>query len=40
MAHWLKRGMDAGEIKVAEANVRETVEGIPSARPLMIAFSM
>ena len=28
MAHWLKRGMDAGEIKVAEANVRETVEGI------------
>jgi sulfopropanediol 3-dehydrogenase len=28
MAHWLKRGMDAGEIKVAEAKVRETVEGI------------
>ena len=28
MAHWLKRGMDAGEIKVAEANVREMVEGI------------
>ena len=28
MARWLKRGMDAGEIKVAEAKVRETVEGI------------
>jgi len=28
MARWLKRGMDAGEIKVADAKVRETVEGI------------
>ena len=28
MARWLKRGMDAGEIKVAEAKVRETVEVI------------
>ena len=28
MARWLKRGMDAGEIKVADAKVREMVEGI------------
>jgi sulfopropanediol 3-dehydrogenase len=28
MARWLKRGMDAGQIKVTEAKVRETVEGI------------
>jgi sulfopropanediol 3-dehydrogenase len=28
MARWLKRGMDAGEIKVADAKVRETVEAI------------
>jgi sulfopropanediol 3-dehydrogenase len=28
MAHWLKRGIDAGAIKVADAMVRETVEGI------------
>ncbi len=28
MARWLKRGMDAGAIKAAEAKVRETVEGI------------
>ncbi len=28
MPHFLKRGMDAGEIKAADAKVRETVEGI------------
>ena len=28
MPHWLKRGMDAGAIKAADAKVRETVEGI------------
>ncbi len=28
MARWLKRGMDAGAIKAADAKVRETVEGI------------
>jgi sulfopropanediol 3-dehydrogenase len=28
MPHWLKRGMDAGEIKAADAKVRETVETI------------
>ena len=28
MARWLKRGMDAGEIKIADAKMRETVEGI------------
>jgi sulfopropanediol 3-dehydrogenase len=28
MARWLKRGMDAGEIKVADAKVREMVESI------------
>src|SRR6202162_3187816 len=28
MARWLKRGMDAGKIKVADAKVREMVEGI------------
>jgi sulfopropanediol 3-dehydrogenase len=28
MPRWLKRGMDAGEIKAADAKVRETVEGI------------
>ena len=26
MPHWLKRGMDAGAIKVADAKVYETVE--------------
>jgi sulfopropanediol 3-dehydrogenase len=28
MPHWLKRGMDAGAIKAADAKVRETVENI------------
>jgi sulfopropanediol 3-dehydrogenase len=28
MPHWLKRGMDAGAIKAADAKVRETVESI------------
>jgi sulfopropanediol 3-dehydrogenase len=28
MPHWLKRGMDAGTIKAADAKVRETVESI------------
>ena len=28
MARYLKRGMDAGAIKAADAKVRETVEGI------------
>ena len=28
MSRWLKRGMDAGEIKAADAKVRETVENI------------
>ncbi len=28
MTRWLKRGLDASEIKVADAKVRETVEGI------------
>src|SRR4029078_9899546 len=28
MARWLKRGMDAGAIKAADAKVRETVESI------------
>src|SRR5664280_1994237 len=28
MPRWLKRGMDAGAIKAADAKVRETVEGI------------
>ena len=28
MARWLKRGLDAGAIKAADAKVRETVEGI------------
>ena len=28
MPHWLKRGMDAGTIKAADAKVRETVENI------------
>ena len=28
MLHWLKRGMDAGAIKAADAKVRETVESI------------
>jgi NAD(P)-dependent dehydrogenase (short-subunit alcohol dehydrogenase family) len=28
MARWLKRGMDAGAIKAADAQVRETVERI------------
>jgi sulfopropanediol 3-dehydrogenase len=28
MARWLKRGADAGEVKVADDKVRETVEGI------------
>ena len=30
MARWLKRGMDAGAIKAADAKVRATVEGILS----------
>ena len=30
MPHWLKRGMDAGAIKAADAKVRETVEDILS----------
>ena len=29
MARWLKRGLDAGAIKAADAKVRETVEGEP-----------
>jgi len=28
MPRWLKRGMDAGSIKAADAKVRETVESI------------
>src|SRR5262245_51935047 len=28
MARWLKRGMDAGAVKAADAKVRETVEDI------------
>src|SRR5581483_2453250 len=28
MARWLKRGMDAGAIRAADAKVRETVESI------------
>ena len=31
MPRWLKRGMDAGAIKAADAKVRETVEGILAA---------
>ena len=36
MPRWLKRGMDAGAIKAADAKVRETVEG-HSRRRLMSA---
>ena len=32
MPRWLKRGMDAGAIKAADAKVRETVESILADR--------